>query len=67
MLALERRRLGNRSRWEGPGNARDGAANGAETSFVHTARAGAVRSSGITGIIALDSCSHSAHGDSRLV
>jgi hypothetical protein len=32
MLALERRRLENRSRWEGPGNARDGAANGAETS-----------------------------------
>jgi len=38
MLALERRRLENRSRLEGPRNARDGAANGAETSWVHTAR-----------------------------
>src|SRR6476659_4215495 len=38
-LALERRRLENRSREEGPGNARDGTASGAETSCIHTARA----------------------------
>jgi hypothetical protein len=37
-LALERLRLENRSREEGPGNARDGTASGAETSVIHAAR-----------------------------
>jgi hypothetical protein len=37
-LALERRRLGNRSREEGRGNARAGTASGAETSVIHPSR-----------------------------
>ena len=39
-LALERRRLENRSREEGPGNARARTASGAETSVFHPAREG---------------------------
>jgi hypothetical protein len=39
-FGVERRRLENRSREEGPGNAKDETASGAETSVIYTAREG---------------------------
>ena len=48
---MERRRLENRSRPEGSGYARDGAASGAETSWLYPARRGAAWSSGIIGSV----------------
>src|SRR6478735_4473602 len=66
-LALERRRLENRSREEGPGNARDGTASGAETSFFNTARGEALSQAVLSAPIRLGTAPPAGyHGGRRI-